>query len=300
MSSTNIAEVTVDKPHWLDRRLFSIEQLTLENLLYLGLIGVAIFTRFWMLGDRTMSHDESLHVFFSWNLYKGSGFSHTPLMHGPFKFDLLALVYSLFGADDFTARLSVAVFGVVLVMLPFFFRRWLGRKGALIMSFMLLISPSIWYHARYIRDEAFMLVWGVLIALAMFKYLQTHSTKWLFFMAAIVALMYATMEAAFIFVAIYGLFMVIVVLADLISQSKDRQLIIARTVAVTLGAAVSAIALLILQASPVLIMIVAVLYLVSLAFIWRDVALRLVLGIGGAAVIAIGLLMVHALLLGAL
>src|SRR5512141_2462534 len=133
MSSIDIAEETVNKPHWLDRHLFSIEQLTLENLLYLGLIGAAIFTRFWMLGDRVMSHDESLHVYFSWNLFKGSGFAHTPLMHGPFKFNLIALIYSLFGADDFTARISVAVFGVLLVALPFFFRRWLGRKGALVM-----------------------------------------------------------------------------------------------------------------------------------------------------------------------
>ncbi len=30
---------------------------------------VAIFTRFYALGDRVMSHDESLHTRYSWNLY---------------------------------------------------------------------------------------------------------------------------------------------------------------------------------------------------------------------------------------
>jgi uncharacterized protein (TIGR03663 family) len=243
-----------EEPHWLDRRIFSIEQFTVENLLVVLLIGAAIFTRFWLLGDRVMSHDESLHVYFSWNLFKGSGFAHTPLMHGPFKFELIAFLYSLFGADDFTARISVAVFGVLLVATPFFFRRWLGRKGALVMSFMLLISPSIWYHARYIRDEAYMLVWGVLIALAMFKYLHSRSNKWLFFMAVIVALMYTTMEAAFIFVAIYGLFLAVVVLVEL-SRETD---------------------------------------------FWRNLLVRTLIGFAGAAVIAVVLLAIHSLLLGAL
>jgi len=74
------------------------------------LIVLAILTRFWALGDRGMSHDESLHTFYSWSLYKGGGFSHTPLMHGPFLFHINALIYSLLGANDFTSRISVAIF----------------------------------------------------------------------------------------------------------------------------------------------------------------------------------------------
>ncbi len=245
MSSTE--EIIQDKPHWLDRRVFSIEQLNIEKLLYVLLIGLAIFTRFWMLGDRVMSHDESLHVYFSWNLYKGLGFSHTPLMHGPFKFDLVALGYSLFGADDFTARFSVAVFGVILVVLPYFLRRWLGRTGAVVTSFMLLISPSIWYHARYIRDEAYMLVWGMLIVLAIFSYLRTRATKWLYFLAIIIALMYTTMEAAFIFSAIFGLFLATVAIKDLARRKAFWSNIVVKTGVAIVVAIIAAGALMILH-----------------------------------------------------
>ena len=148
MNST-IAE---ERTHWLDRPVLAVWRLDLEKTLYVVFILLAIFTRFWMLGARTMSHDESTHAYYSWNLFKGFGYTHTPLTHGPFLFHINALIYSLFGANDFTARISVALFGVILVALPFFLRRWLGRTGALVTSFMLLISPSILYHARYIRN----------------------------------------------------------------------------------------------------------------------------------------------------
>jgi uncharacterized protein (TIGR03663 family) len=181
------ASVSKPKPGWLDRTVLSSVNLDVEKTLYLIFIVLAILARFWALGDRGMSHDESLHTYYSWNLFKGSGFSHTPLMHGPFKFLVNALVYSLFGADDFTARMSVAIFGVALVGLPYFMRRWLGRTGGLVTAFMLLISPSIWYHGRYIRDEAYMLVWIVLMAWGIFAYLQKRENKWLYLIAGSLA-----------------------------------------------------------------------------------------------------------------
>src|SRR5512139_20868 len=147
------------KMSWLDRPVLASVHLDVEKTLYLVFIVLAILTRFWALGDRGMSHDESLHVYYSWNLFKGGGFSHTPLMHGPFLFHINALIYSLFGADDFTARISAALFGVALILLPWTLRRWLGRAGALVASFFFLISPMIWYHARYIRNESYVTVW---------------------------------------------------------------------------------------------------------------------------------------------
>ena len=30
-----------------------------------------------------MSHDESLHTVYSWQLFDGRGYQHQPMMHGP-------------------------------------------------------------------------------------------------------------------------------------------------------------------------------------------------------------------------
>ena len=71
-----------------------------------------------MLGDRAISHDESIHTKFSWNLYNGQGFQHNPMMHGPLLFEVTAFFYHLFGPDDFTSRIFVALVGIALVMTP--------------------------------------------------------------------------------------------------------------------------------------------------------------------------------------
>ncbi|NTU62791.1 MAG: TIGR03663 family protein, partial [Chloroflexi bacterium] len=244
------ASVPENKPKtsWLDRAVLSSVHLDVEKTLYLVFIVLAILTRFWALGDRGMSHDESLHTYYSWSLYKGGGFSHTPLMHGPFLFHINALIYSLFGADDFTARISVAIFGVALVGLPYVMRRWLGRIGGLVASFLLLISPSIWYHGRYIRDEAYMLVWAVLIAWAIFAYLQKGGNKWLYLIAGSLAFGFLSMESTFILAVIFGLFVAVTALIELSKNQNFWVGIFGRAVLGLAVAALIAIAVVVVQA----------------------------------------------------
>ena len=90
---------------WLARSLSQIFPLTRETALIVAITTAAIFTRLWALGQRVMSHDESLHVYYSWLLATGKSFTHNPMMHGPFLFDSTALMNVLFGASDFTSRL---------------------------------------------------------------------------------------------------------------------------------------------------------------------------------------------------
>jgi len=192
----------------LDRPVLGRLNLDWEKALYLSLIVVAIVTRLWGLGIRVQSHDESLHTKYSWNLYQGQGFQHTPLMHGPLLFHGTALSYFLFGDNDFTARLFVALTGVAVVAFPYLLRRWLGRVGALCASFLLLISPSIAYYSRYIRHDLPVIVWVLIVILAVFAYLRDGRDKWLYLMAGGVSLSFATKEVAFIYFAIIGFFLI--------------------------------------------------------------------------------------------
>src|SRR5688572_3896004 len=47
---------------------------------------IALILRLIDLGARAMHHDESLHALYSWYLYVGRGYTHDPMMHGPFLF----------------------------------------------------------------------------------------------------------------------------------------------------------------------------------------------------------------------
>jgi predicted membrane-bound mannosyltransferase/DNA-binding beta-propeller fold protein YncE len=192
----------------LDKPLSSLVRLDWEKALYLIVIMLALATRLWGLGDRVQSHDESIHTKYSWNLYAGHGFQHNPLMHGPFLFQATALSYFLFGDNDFTSRIPVALMGVAIVVFPYLLRRWLGRKGALATSFLLLVSPSIAYYSRYIRHDVPVILWALVGLFAIFSYLRDGRRRWLYLMAAGVSLMFATKEVAFIYNAIFGIFLV--------------------------------------------------------------------------------------------
>ena len=203
----------------MDRPLAAALNLNREQAVYLLLLLLAVATRFWDLGARAMSHDESLHALFSWKLYAGEGYEHDPMMHGPFLFHANALIYFLFGVSDFTARIVPALFGVVMVGLPYFFRRWMGRAGALTAAVLILVSPSLLYYSRYIRNDIYITVWTLLLALSLFRYVSDRRPVWLSVASATLILSIATKEVAFITAFIGVTF---VVLALLWERSSDR------------------------------------------------------------------------------
>ena len=194
-----------------------------EKTAWAALLLLAVFSRFYDLGARVISHDESLHTYYSWQLYRGQGFQHTPMMHGPLQFHALALSYFLFGASDVTARLPAAVFGVMAVGLVWFLRRWLGRSGALAAGVLMTISPSLLYYSRYVRNEAFVVVWALIMAIAMFNYWKARDKRWLYAMAAVLALHHATKEVAFIYDAIWMVFLGLVFVADMDRVQWNRR-----------------------------------------------------------------------------
>lgn len=182
----------------LDRPLVATLVVNWELILYAAIFVVALITRFYDLGARVMSHDESLHALYSFRLYNGEGYVHDPLMHGPLQFHLVALSYLIFGDNDFSARIPAALFGVALVILPYWFRPWLGRVGALVTSFGLLVSPMLLYYQRYIRNEAFLTLFMALMALALFQYMRTRHIRWLYIGTLAVVLSLAVKAVGYI------------------------------------------------------------------------------------------------------
>lgn len=209
---------------WLNRLLY----IDGETLAYVIIFILAVLTRFWDLGARVMSHDESLHTRYSWNLYKGNGFTHTPLMHGPLLFHMAALSYLLFGDNDFTARIYPALVGVALVMVPYFMRKWLGRTGALVTSVLFLISPLILYYSRYIRHDLPAILSAVIIAVAAWNYIEKRKIQNLLWIGGAQAVLFASKEVSFIYIAIFGSFLIlyfIIRLLDVEWKSKFLYLV---------------------------------------------------------------------------
>lgn len=194
-----------------------------QRLLAIVILLLALVSRLVMLDTRAMSHDESIHTKFSWNLYAGEGFQHNPMMHGPLLFEVTALSYHIFGTTDFASRLVPALLGVALVMTPLLFRRWLRPAGAFAASVLLLISPSISYYSRYIRHDVFLMLSAVLLLWIMLRYLQTGASRWLYWMAACFSVMYATKEASYFYTAIFGVLFFLPFALQVLTIRWDRR-----------------------------------------------------------------------------
>lgn len=214
---------------------------------YILIIALAIFTRFYHLGDRVMSHDESLHTYYSWRLYTAGDFQHTPLMHGPILFHVTAFFYFLFGDNDFTARLYPAVLGVLMVLLPLLFRRWIGKYGVLLGSVMILLSPLLMYYNRYIREDTPSIFSAILMVYAMFMYLDgpdrlRRKARWLYLFAGAMIWNFGTKETSFMYIAIFGSFFTLYWLARVLQHVIRRPVRVGLNMAyvgITLGAVAS-------------------------------------------------------------
>ncbi|MFC2038048.1 flippase activity-associated protein Agl23, partial [Chloroflexota bacterium] len=210
-----------DKPSLFDKPLAELLKPNWEKAIYFVILVLAIVSRFWDVGARAMSHDESLHALYSYYLYNGTGYTHNPMMHGPFLFHANALIYFLFGDTDFTARIVPAFFGVFMVMSPLLLRRWLGRLGAIITAILLLISPSFLYYSRYIRNDIYIAVWTILLIAALFQFLDSRKPGWFYLGAAVLMLSLATKENAYIFGFIGLVFIIEVVLWERFSHRRQ-------------------------------------------------------------------------------
>ena len=219
-------EEVIEQPR---RRQFSPpgrEQL-LNWLPFWGVILLGAVLRFWGLGDKPLHHDESLHAYFSLQLLHNniqnwascfsptaSCYRYDPLLHGPFQFHAIALVYQIcqwlgvydHGVNTFTVRIAAATLGTVIVGLPYFLRDYFGKVGAWLACFLLAVSPSMVYFSRFAREDIYMACFTLLLVVGVARYVRDRTMRWIVIAGAAFALSYATKEATILTVAIFGSF----------------------------------------------------------------------------------------------
>ena len=161
--------------------------------------------RLWELGGRTMHYDEAIHLHFAWKLAQGTEFVHSPWMHGPLQIELVAVLIRTLGDTDFVARLPYALFGVALVILPYFLRRQIGAPAAICAAVILTLSPALLYFSRFGRNDILMAVWALLLLILLWRYTENSRARYLFGAAIVVALMLATKETAYFVILFMGL-----------------------------------------------------------------------------------------------
>ena len=214
-----------NKTSWLERSIHpAIPAITNEIAIFAGIVILAMITRFYNLEARVMSHDESLHTYFSWLLYRGQGYQHTPMMHGPLQFHMIALTYFIFGVSDLTARIPAVLFSIATVCMIWAWRDYLGKWGALIAAFLIVISPFMLYYGRYVRNESFTGVAGLTLLYGILRYLEKGEKRYLYFVTLGALLHFLTKETAFIYAAQALLYLGIYFIARVTRQPWENNL----------------------------------------------------------------------------
>jgi uncharacterized protein (TIGR03663 family) len=208
---------------WLDRSLLGKLAINWELVAYATLFLLAMGLRWAFLDNKPFHHDESQHAYFSYQLYRGNGYAYDPLLHGPFQFETTALMYLIFGPNEFAARLGDTLFGITLVGLPFFLRRQLGKAGALILTAAIALSPTFVYFGRWEREDAFVTFWTMLLFVLFFNFLDRPSRPLLVALGASWAFAFSVKESTFITAFIFGLFVLATMAYEYVRLPAERQ-----------------------------------------------------------------------------
>lgn len=134
-----------------------IEQSHFGWLISCGLItAIAVFLRFFWLGLKPFHHDEGVNGWFLTNLFRDGVYKYDPAnYHGPSLYYITLAFTDVFGLDTIPVRWSVAIWGVAMVVLAFYLRRYIGSIGALATALFLALSPGMVYISRYFIHEIF-------------------------------------------------------------------------------------------------------------------------------------------------
>jgi uncharacterized protein (TIGR03663 family) len=192
---------------FLDKPVFGVWKITWWHVIYAALMVFIFCTRLWALSTRGYEHDESIHAWESWKLATGQSYRHDPVYHGPFLYHITALLFLLFGDNDLTGRLGATLGGIAITIMPLFLRKWLGKKGVLLTTALMAISPVLMARSRYIWHDQWAIVFNLLMFIAILRYVDERKTRDLYLAVAGLVLGYTGKSTTFITLAILWTFM---------------------------------------------------------------------------------------------
>ncbi|MEZ5428994.1 MAG: glycosyltransferase family 39 protein [Pyrinomonadaceae bacterium] len=147
------------------------DYLSISGSLAVG--AVAVFLRFWQLGLKPLHHDEGVNGFFLTRLFREGIYQYDPAnYHGPDLYYLALAFSKSFGLNTLSVRSSVALFGVLTVVLVLFLRRYIGRTGALVAGLLIALSPGMVYISRYFIHEILFVFFSLGIVLGVLYFIE--------------------------------------------------------------------------------------------------------------------------------
>jgi predicted membrane-bound mannosyltransferase len=138
-----------------------------------GIVALAAFLRFFMLGLKPFHHDEGVNGFFLTTLFKDGIYKYQPdNYHGPTLYYISLAFAKVFGLETVPVRLSMSIFGVLMVVLCLYLKRYIGRTGTLVAALFLALSPGMVFISRYFIHEIFFVFLGLAVVVSVLLFME--------------------------------------------------------------------------------------------------------------------------------
>ena len=136
---------------------------------------VAAFIRLYWIGLKPFHHDEGVNGWFLTNLVRQGAWKYDPQnYHGPTLYYFALFSTYLFGLNDFAVRFVTVAFGILVVVLTLYLRRYLGTIGALVAGMLLALSPGQVFISRYFIHEILFVFFTLGVAVGVVKFIESE------------------------------------------------------------------------------------------------------------------------------
>ena len=181
---------------------------TFERTLVLIFLA-GLLLRLAFLDLKLFHHDEAIHSWFAWRLLTLGQYSYDPVYHGPFLYYITAGFFSLFGANELTARFIPAIIGSTLCLFvyPIYRLGYLNRIQSIVAAVFIAISPDLVYFSRFLRNDIFVVFFTLVILVATLYYIERGRLRYALIAGAAVGLGMSCKENMPIVVLIFGAFL---------------------------------------------------------------------------------------------
>jgi hypothetical protein len=150
--------------------------LTIERLLYLGALLLAAGMRFWALGRAPLNPLELGNTWPAWIAAQGQGPVDAGSPVSAIHYSLQWFVFWLGANGDGAARVTSAVAGSLMTLVPWAWRGWLGRVAALALAYLIAFDPWLTAFSRLADGAGIGLVSGVFALVALSRVVTAGDT----------------------------------------------------------------------------------------------------------------------------
>ncbi len=205
------------------------DRFDLGWLVVLLLIAAAL--RLIFLDVTPFHHDESIHAWFSYHLWKGHAYTYDPVYHGPFLYWTTAAIYQIFGDSDFTARLLPALFSSGLIVLCWCLRSVMGKIGWIVAALFLTFSPTFTYYGRFLAHDNYVAFFTLASVLFGVLFIKNENRMYLYCLGIIFGCFMATKACFYLHMSIFAGFFLFVLILDTFSPKIPRRMLLREAVA---------------------------------------------------------------------